>query len=204
MEDPHGQLLVLLEKYGINPNDPCNLAHLHGQVLEDFYLEYQAYISSVARYNSYKVEAERQVTVQNFRKEFAGPVIRKRVALTICPEQHTTYHILDKVIELVKSCTAISGGKYVYEQRSEDDENEYGWHVHLVVDSDYRPSKVKQFVQQKLKTKGINATYYATYADSKWETNYMEGKKFDKKKDKKVAKDALLRAKYGLTKVNII
>lgn len=204
MEDPHLLLPPLFEKYSIDATDVMCLKHLQGHALETFYMEYLSVLDAIRRYNEYRNDAERQVTIAKFKQEYKEPPKEKRIALTICPESHNTYHVLDKIVELIKSCTCVKGGKYVYEQRSEGDEPEYGWHIHLVVDSEYAPSKVKQFVQQKLKTKGINATYYATHADSKWETNYMEGQKFNDEKNKKVLKDAILREKYNLEKINIL
>lgn len=204
MEDPHEKLIELFAKYTVDPSDTICLSHIPQDTLELFYVEYRSILDLIQFYNNCKNEAVRQATTAKFRLVYKEPEPDKRIALTICPESHNTYHILDKIVVLVKSCTAIKGGKYVYEQRSEGDEPEYGWHIHLVVDSDYPPSKVRQFVQQKLKSKGINATYWATRADDKWEKNYMEGDKHDKTKVGKVKKDAILRDKYGLQKIYLI
>lgn len=201
MEDPYTQLPKLFNKYGIDPTDVCSLMHLGVEALNQFYDEYIAWQNSTRLYEQSRAEAQRQYRVSMFRAGLKTEKASKQVALTICPQEHTTHTTLLRVMELVKTLTVYTAISYCFEQRSEDDEPEYGWHVHMVVSTDYAPSKVKQFVQQKLTRAGITATYYATKADENWYLHYMQGQKHDPKKEKKVMKDTVLRERYNLQKI---
>lgn len=201
MEDPHTQLPALFEKYSIDPTDVCSLMHLKDDDRNKFYDEYIAYQNRVRLYEFCRTEAQKQVQTSVFRGEHKPVRTSKQVALTICPQEHTTHTTLVRIMEHVRTLTVYTAISYCFEQRSEGDEPEYGWHVHMVVTTDYAPSKVKQFVQQKLSRAGITATYYATRADENWYLHYMQGEKHDPKKEKKVMKDTVLRERYNLQKI---
>lgn len=145
-------------------------------------------------------QAETQVRVAEIKKTMQSPKEYSigRLAITICPESgdHNTMLF---IMEVVKTVSCIPHGSFVLEQRSEGDEEPYGWHIHATADSTYAPSKVKQFVLQKLKARGYNAFVCVKkcYNDA-WEENYIKGNKFNALKDKKVLKDKELRLKYNL------
>lgn len=146
-------------------------------------------------------DANRQIatTIAKAQILAAVPKVYKanNIALTVCPDSGDHQTML-QIADIVASVSAVHGGKYVIEQRSKPGENPYGWHLHFMIQTTYAPSKLKQFVQQKLASRGYVATYYATQADSNWLTKYMSGAKGNSDKDQKVNQDRLLRQQYGL------
>lgn len=108
---------------------------------------------------------------------------------------HAFYRQMKKCIKKEKLC---GKGVYVLEQRSQGDEEPYGWHIHWRVEFDNYHSKsvIAQQVYQCFKR------YLAgkNYVDLKlWNDNqleYMDGNKTEDKMSK-VEKDRMLRTKYG-------
>lgn len=125
----------------------------------------------------------------------------KKVALTVCPANGTPEMCMS-IIEIVRSCKwLLSGSTAVVEQRSKPGEEPHGWHLHFTIKTTYAPTKIRQFVQQKLASRDYVATYYATPANAGWEQRYMRGVKGTPEKDLKVAQDRILRPKYGIPDV---
>lgn len=148
-------------------------------------------------------EAERQVFVQEVKKQLQTKkpeaYDNKMVALTINPPpEYATPEHLKIFIDIVKSVSAVKSGAYVYEQRSQGDEEEQGWHLHFSINTTYAPSKLKQFVKQKMESRGYKVAYWATPDDGGFRDRYMKGSKNHASKDPKVKKDFILREKYGL------
>lgn len=146
-------------------------------------------------------DAHRQIATAVAKAQILAAVPQtfkiSNVALTLCPD-HGDHETMLQIAKIVDSVSCVLGGKYVIEQRSEPGAEPYGWHLHFMIQTTYAPSRVKQYVQQAVSARGYVATYWATPADERWHTNYMEGNKFDEKKDLKVKQDRILRAKYGL------
>lgn len=147
-------------------------------------------------------DAKRQIFISEAKDEIKATKPKeyklKLVALTICPDRGDHNTMLE-IMEIVKDTSCMkTGGKFVIEQRSKVGEDPYGWHIHLVVNTTYAPSRIKQYVQQRLASRGYVATYYATPADSRWEKKYMAGDKGNADKALKVKKDKILREQLGL------
>jgi len=145
-------------------------------------------------------QAERQVFVADAVKELrkAKPVERavKNVAVTICPQEGTLVSVKQCIaLALPLSCMK-EGGTYVFEQRSETAPAS-GWHIHMNVKTTYPPSKVKQYLEQKIR-KNVSCYIVVKPADEKWATLYMQGIKKDLTKDGKAAYDKIVRPLEGL------
>lgn len=149
-------------------------------------------------------EAQRQVYVQEVKKELQKKTTpqeyeSKMVALTLNPPpDYSTVEYLQIFVDIVKSVSAVLSGAYVFEQRSQGSEQEHGWHLHFSINTTYAPSKVKQFVKQKLESRGYKMQMWATPDDGGFRNKYMHGVKNHASKDPKVRKDFELREKYGL------
>lgn len=170
---------------------------------EEHYLKTLMAFDSFLEKERWFKQAQTQQEVSNIRKDLkaSAPFKVGRYAITICP-QSGDYNTLLQIMGLVTQITALPAGTYVIEQRSEGDEEPYGWHVHATYDSTYAPSKVKQFIYQKLKPHGWHRDNCRLYIkkcyNNAWEENYIRGNKFDASKDRKVLKDKELRLKYNL------
>lgn len=146
-------------------------------------------------------DANRQIATAVAKAQVLASVPKvfsaKHVALTVCPDQGDAQTML-QIAQVVSSVSAVQGGKYVIEQRSKPGETPYGWHLHFYITTTYAPSKLRQFVQQKLSSRGYVATYYATSADENWLKKYMSGSKGNSEKDQKVAYDRILRSQSNI------
>lgn len=117
------------------------------------------------------------------------------------------FQFFNQMQKCVKKQKLQGSGKYVIEQRSESDQDPYGWHLHWLVQFDTQSSKsvIIQQVAQCFQ-KYISGTNYVDcrpiYSDEDWtaKQKYIEG---GKKEDKmsKVEKDRLLRKKYKLPEI---
>lgn len=121
----------------------------------------------------------------------------KNIALTICPSEGD-HHTMLRIASIVANVKTVQGGKFVIEQRSEPGQDPYGWHLHFYIQSMDAPSKVKQHVQQKLESRKLKCTYWATPANDTWLNKYMTGDKGDPKKDLKTKQDKILREQLDL------
>lgn len=146
-------------------------------------------------------DAHRQIATTVAKAQVLASIPQKyevqSIALTICPDQGNHETMLE-IARIVATLKAIESGKFVIEQRSKGEEDPYGWHLHFNIVTTYPPSKIKQFVQQKLASRNYVATYYATKSDKNWLERYMSGSKGNEDKTKKVQKDKLLRTQLGL------
>lgn len=147
----------------------------------------------------YHTEANRSLIVCQMKKEIASslPKKEKLVAVTICPEDNNL-ETCKSIIEVVKTVTAVHSMDYVFEQRSIPGEEPKGWHLHLNIHTLAAPSKIAQFINQKLKPRGYSAWIKAKPADDNWKNKYMSGIKGCADKDLKVAQDRIIRAQLGM------
>lgn len=149
-------------------------------------------------------EARRQVCIAQAKKvilEKAPQIFDvKTFAITVCPESCETHFILNDIAKLINSAGCVLSNKYVYEQRSKIGEPEKGWHIHCYVQTTYRQSKLKQFIQQKLKK--ISHILDVRPADTRYLTHYMAGDKGTVDKTDKVARDRQLRKTYGIPELH--
>lgn len=148
-------------------------------------------------------EVDRQVFMQRLREDYkaAAPTVLQHglVALTICPANSSSHMDLLPFIEAVKTVTAVTSMVYVYEQRSEGDEPEHGWHIHAQVETMAYPAKLKQYVLQKFKSRDLVASIKCDRVyNANWKDQYMIGAKHNDAKAGKVAKDIVLRERYGI------
>lgn len=129
------------------------------------------------------------------------PVEPKDMAVTICPEESTHHECLFDIIRRIQDEPHIISGKYCLEQRSKIGEEEKGWHLHLYIQTNVAPTKLKQYILQRLhKRPTINAfvDVHKVY-NSAWLTKYMHGEKgSDQDKKDKCEKDKVLRQQYNL------
>lgn len=146
-------------------------------------------------------DARRQVELSIAKAQILASIPKvfkaNSIALTVCPETGDHLTML-QIASIVANISAVSDGKFVIEQRSKPGEQPYGWHLHFLIQCTYAPSKIKQFVQQKLASRGYTCTYYATKADERWLKNYMSGSKGNAEKDQKVQQDRILRKQLEL------
>lgn len=165
-------------------------------------------LDAVRRYIEY-VElferASRDIFVADAKKDIkaTAPPEAKVVAITVRPQEGGTPDAALKVVKVLKdSCSSfLQGGEAVLEQCSADaDEAPHGWHVHASSFSTYRPGKVKQFLDQKLKRFAVPAIAWVTYDNGGFRRSYMEGIKADETglKQRRVLRDRALRAALGL------
>jgi len=151
-------------------------------------------------YTDMIAEARRQVMITEAKKVIleASPKVFdiKTFAVTVCPESNMDYHILDDIARKINSASCVLSNKYCYEQRSKVGETVYGWHIHCYIQSTYRASKLKQFVQQKLKN--ISHILDVRPADERYLTHYMAGDKGCDDKNAKVVRDRQLRQEYNI------
>lgn len=129
------------------------------------------------------------------------PAQPKDMAVTICPEEATYHECLFDIIRRIQNEPHIISGKYCLEQRSKEEEKEKGWHLHLYIQTHVKPSKLHQYITQRLnKRPSINAFVVVKPCfNSAWEQNYMRGYKGDDDDKKaKCEKDKVLRQKYNL------
>lgn len=146
-------------------------------------------------------DAHRQIATAVAKAQIlaAAPKVFKanNIALTVCPDSGDAQTMI-QIASIVADVSAVQSGKYVIEQRSKPGEDPYGWHLHFYIQTTYAPSKIKQFVQQKLASRGYVAIYYATPADENWLKKYMSGSKGQNEKNLKVKQDRILRQQMGL------
>lgn len=157
-------------------------------------------------HNALVMQATNEVFKTEVKRELkqSQPIEKKDVAITInpAPEYDSVDH-LQVIVKAATSVSAIQSGSYVFEQRSKGDEEVYGRHIHMSVTTTYRPGKIKQFVEQKIKAKGIKCLIYATYDDGGFKKNYMQGEKGSPEKLEKVYKDKVWRAAEGLQNIYV-
>lgn len=142
-------------------------------------------------------------------KKHAQVYEQKLRALTISPpapysDSHTN---LERYITFLKDkCPFITIRNYVYEQRSEAEDLEHGWHIHATVSSSYAPSKIAQYLKQKQKSNKIsfNLNVKDITSIANWDSYIGNGCAVDKHNESKAAavkKDAVLREKYNIPKI---
>lgn len=118
-----------------------------------------------------------------------------------------TYEGMTRYITfLQEKCPFIKLRNYVYEQRSEGDEHEYGWHIHATVSSSYPVSKIDQYLTQKKKSHKMefNVKVKEVKSLANWDSYIGNGCAVDKHNESKVAavkKDSILREKYNIPKI---
>lgn len=154
----------------------------------------------MAPYDDAISDARRQVLLCQAKKMILEQTPQvfdvKTFAITVCPESCETHFILNDIAKLINSAGCVLSNKYVYEQRSKIGEPEKGWHIHCYVQTTYRQSKLKQFIQQKLKK--ISHILDVRPADTRYLTHYMAGDKGTVDKTDKVARDRELRKTHGI------
>lgn len=156
----------------------------------------------VEELSSWQKQAERQVFVQEavalLKKGVEKVQPLKDVAVTICP-QEGTLEAVQRIAALVTTLTCMkNGGHYVFEQRS-DCAPAHGWHIHMNVKTVFRPSKIHQYITQKLSAAKSHTSFIVCkQADAKWLTHYMRGVKGDTSKDPKSAYDKVVRRELNL------
>lgn len=162
-------------------------------------------LKKVELLSSWQQQAERQVFVQEAVKVLQAAVEKTQalrdVAVTVCP-QSGTLESCQAIMALLLTLTCFKGGGiYVFEQRSEQ-APAHGWHIHVNLKSKYPPSKVQQYITQKLSAaKSLISFSQCKSADAKWLTHYMLGMgkgKGDSSKLGKSAYDKVLRKELGL------
>lgn len=129
------------------------------------------------------------------------PAQPKDMAVTICPEQATHHECLFDIIRRIQDEPHIISGKYCLEQRSTIEEEEKGWHLHLYLQTTVAPTKLKQYISQRLNKRPIISAFIDVNKcyNSAWLTKYMHGEKGDDpSKRAKSDKDVILRQKYNL------
>lgn len=146
-------------------------------------------------------DAQRQVEVAVAKAQILVAVPKvfkaKHIALTVCPETGDHVTML-QIAAIVARVSAVQSGKFVVEQRSKPGEQPHGWHLHFFIQTTYAPAKIKQFVQQKLASRGYTCMYHATPADENWLKKYMSGAKGNAEKDLKVQHDRILREQLNI------
>lgn len=169
--------------------------------------KFQELVELCEKYDRWDEQALQQVYVQQKREELRKVIPQeyelKKVAVTIAPPpENSNIEDIQKILKIAIRTSAVKHGFYVYEQRSEGDEQEHGWHIHMSVNTTYPPSKITQFIWQQLKSRGYNfnkkIAIKSTPDDGGFRDRYMQGDKSDASKDGKVKKDFILREKYGL------
>lgn len=158
----------------------------------------------------YRAEIKEMLKDQNSKKH-AQIYEQKLRALTISPPApYSDSHVhLDRyIIFLQDKCPFITLRNYVYEQRAEGEDPECGWHIHATVVSSYAVSKIKQYLDQKLRShkKAIAFNFKVTDVKSlaNWDSYIGNGCVVDKHNEAKslsVKKDAILREKYNIPKI---
>lgn len=147
-----------------------------------------------------------EVGVESFVSETRG---RKkdttRWFITISAKDNIDHCAFMKQMEkCVKKQKLQGSGKYVLEQRAEEQQDPYGWHIHWLVQFESQSSKatIVQQVYQCFARFVAGANYVdcrPVYSDEEYDVKlrYIGG---DKKADKmaKVEKDRVLRKKYSI------
>lgn len=157
-----------------------------------------------------KLPLELQIAVDDIGREafVSDPRGRKKDTrrwwITISakdPVDH--YKFWTQMQKCIKKAQLKGVGKYVLEQRSEPDQEPYGWHIHWLVEFEQQSSKavITQQVYQCFKTYLSGANYIdvkGVYTDDEWSARemYMSGHKKPEKMGK-VQQDQILRQKYG-------
>lgn len=171
---------------------------------QGFYDEWFNHAEEHIKYLEYLELAKKQVFIAEVKKEIIQEKPKEyevhKVALTISPEERSTPNVCKQIVEIMKGLTCVSKMHYVYEQTAKEGDGD-GWHLHFDIETSYAPSKVKQFAQQKISRKGINAMYIAKLADNRWLDNYMAGLKFNGEKEAGVVQTQVLRKKLGLEEI---
>lgn len=117
------------------------------------------------------------------------------------------YQFWQQMKKCVKKVKIQGSGMYVIEQRSEMDQDPYGWHIHWLVEFETQSSKavIIQQVYQCFQRFLAGSNYVdarPVYTDEDWEAKrkYISG---EKKQDKmgKVEKDRFLRKKHGYPEI---
>lgn len=158
--------------------------------------------------DAWKKQAEQQLFVADYKKELLALKPKtyddKYVAVTLCPppEYSDTHHHLFIFMDVIKSISAVKSIKYVFEQRSKDDEQEYGWHIHMSICTSYAPSKLHQFIRQKLESKKYKFMWKIALLcrpdDGGFKNKYILGEKTDSTKKPLMIKDKILRERYNI------
>lgn len=170
--------------------------------LKELNQQWELASAKMNEFNSWKREAERQLFISEYKKvlrqEEQDKTPYKKIAYTICPEVNDDeWKTCLRILEVLKTVSAIQSYKAVLEQRSKTIEQGFtGAHIHLSVMSKYPKSKVEQYVKQKLKSRAINAmhcTKNIKEGDNNWEDNYMKGNKFNVQKVDGVLMDRYYR-----------
>lgn len=172
----------------------------YNQWLEHVYLPWSIRFNEL---HDLVTQAKQQLFVAEVKADIKKnrPVEPKDMAVTICPEENTHHECLFDIIRRIQDEPHIISGKYCLEQRSKIGEEEKGWHLHLYIQTNVAPTKLKQYILQRLhKRPSINSfvDVHKVY-NSAWLNKYMHGEKgSDPDKRAKCEKDVLLREKYGL------
>lgn len=162
--------------------------------------------------DEWKEDARRQLVIAQAKKELMKTMPKedfpvRRVALNISPQDHETHHKCMEVAKIISGMKfakkkdkepVVISGSYVIEQRSKDPEPPHGFHLHFNIFTKFPPSKVRQYVEQRLKTMKVTACVIAREANERWETMYMAGEKDDLEKNEKAKYDVVVRQLLGL------
>lgn len=183
--------------------------------------QFDLYIEQMRNYELAKGEIERA----NYRKEIQKKAeelaklnpeylpTKHHYAITIAPEEkYATLEHLSAMVTYINKASCVNRSKWCFEQRSEDDEEIRGIHVHMIIESTYPYSKIKQYIiDQRLVPKDIKKQKWK-FSNPKvavlngfrecynldFENNYMEGFKHDEEKVKKSDKDLVWRRSVGI------
>lgn len=181
--------------------------------------QFEIFLDQMRNYELAKGEIDRA----NYRKELQKKAdelaklnpdyvpTKHHYAITIAPEEkYATLEHLSAMVTYINKATCVNRSKWCFEQRSEDDEDIRGIHVHIVIESTYPYSKIKQYIiDQRLLPKEIKkrkwkfsnpdvALFWCECYNMDFENNYMEGFKHDKEKVKKSDKDLVWRRSIGI------
>lgn len=134
--------------------------------------------------------------------KIAGTIVEEMnmYALTIAPEdKYATLPELSAMIQYINKATCVSRSKWCFEQRSENINDIYGIHVHMVICSTFPISRIRQYIiDQRLKKKWKfscpnRALWLTPVYNLDFENNYMSGFKHDSDKEKKSEIDIIWR-----------
>lgn len=183
----------------------CADIEKHWTKLLDDHPLYVSYKEEIVHLQSLRQRARDQVIIEEEKRAFRAEQEKEmkdyKVAVTICPEDGHSHTLLFDIIDRIKEIREILSGSFVVEQRSKGLEEERGWHIHMSVNACVNPSRVRQFINQKLKRKPKISAFVLTTKqyNNDWEERYMKGVKGQNvDKEEKAQKDIILRAKYGL------
>ena len=204
-----------------SPHPTPHIMKTISDILDKTYENESEKIEILSRYNGVYLEAMKEVQRKLFKKHILNqlqqktinsPVLQELYDSTCLPNEElikqkmVTISAKDGInpvkfwqrsIEHITNSKYIEEAIYCLEQRSEADQEPYGWHIHILMKTSQPKCKIIDKIHKCFKNYITARNYVDVTKPNENSEKYLKGQKIEAKM-KKVEKDIKLREKWGI------